>query len=1258
VAIELRILGPLEVLVDGRPVRLGGPKQRLLLTALLIQPNLTVSSDRLIDQLWSTGAPATAAKALQVHVSQARKLLPEGTVETRPSGYAVRVEPEGLDRDRFERLTADGMAKLAAGAIHPAAELLREALLLWRGPALADAQYEPFAQAEIVRLEELRLVCTEARIEADLVAGLRSDHIAELEGLVPAHPYRERLRGQLMRALYQTGRQAEALALYQETRELLLEELGIEPSQELKNLELAILRQDSSIGPTPAAVFSAPPEAPPPTTRTRKLVTVLCSDVTAGPERSLDPEAFDVFMAAELARAAQVVADHGGVAERVPGERLIGIFGVPVLHEDDATRAMKAALGIRGGLPGADGVAGQMAVRIGVASGEVVVPAGATESADVGGELVSTAARLALLALPGEIVVSELTCRLGPSNLETEALGEGRPDPALAIHSRRLVGVPARRPSVPDRRLVNREAELAQLRSIVERAFRECVPQLVTLVGEPGVGKSRLAAELAREFEQEATVLHGRCLPYGEGITYWPLREIVEQLGGRDRGALRELIRDEPDGGLIAERLEVALGVEAASVSTEEVFWAARRLFESLSRRRPVLALVEDLHWAEPTMLDLLEHVAARAAAAPLVLLCPARPELLDDRPALGAGRRQATSLWLEPLHPEHAAELLAETAPDLTTDERVRLEIAAQGNPLFLEQLALFVRERPRSETDPALPPTIRAILAARLERLGPGERAIVDAAAVIGTEFWMGAVLELLPAEARGNAQHHLDVLLRRELVEPHHSPVPAEDAFRFSHSLVQSVAYGSIPKTRRAEQHELFTDWAARRLGDRSAEIEEILGYHLEQAHRYRRETGDNDRALGERASRHLTAAGNRALMRDDLGAATNLLGRAAALLEPGSADRGFVEIDLAAAFSENGELQSARSVLDDVLSTASDALVQANARLEELHLRSLVEPSEAIRLIPAETDRLEPVLTEAGDSRGLCRLHKVRALARWADANARGSSEAWRESLRFAREAGNERERIDLLTWLASAALFGPTPVAQALDECAALLTQVHGHAFGEVGVLHPLAGLHAMAGDFSTAHQLLGRANAILEDVGRGMYWAVSHAEVLVSMLEGDFDAAERMLVAGAGRLEEIGERGFLSLTVGLLARVLLEQGRLEEARIHAERSRELAAPEDITAQLAWRGPLARTAVTGGHAGAELLAGEAVELAARTDLLCQQGDAFLDLAVVLELCDRSADARAAGEQAAAKYAEKGDVVSLAKAARFVDRMVRR
>ncbi len=627
----------------------------------------------------------------------------------------------------------------------------------------------------------------------------------------------------------------------------------------------------------------------------RKTVTLVFCDVTDSTQlgEQLDPEALRGVWSRYHDTARAVLERHGGTLEKFVGDAVLAVFGIPVVHEDDALRAVRAAVELRDELgrlndelERAFGV--RIGVRTGVHTGEVVAGDPAQGQAFATGDAVVVAQRLEAAAAPGEILVGDATLRLVRDAVSVEPMPlfalKGKAEP---VQTWRLLAVEpdtagiARRLDFP---LVGRQEELARLLAEFGRAVDERTCRIVTILGEPGVGKSRLAAELAAQAGGDSLVLEGRCLPYGDGITYWPLVEIVRRV---DLGAVLDA---DPGGEVAHARILEAIGRAEPRSRTDEIYAAVRRLLETLARGRPVLVVLDDVQWAEPAFLDLVEYLAGWSRGAPILVCCLARPDLADLRPAwAGAVVR------LSPLGPSDSRQLLENVGGPLDADAAAAVGRATGGNPLFLEEMLRMLVEdgvlverngvlHPLATVDSLpVPETVQAVLAARLDLLDPDDRAVLQRAAVIGQVFWWGAVADLTPPEQQGEVAGRLQSLVRRELIRPDVRTFAGEDGFRFGHILIRDAAYESTPKRLRADLHERFAGWAAERAGD-GTPLDEIIGHHLEQAHRLLLELGpggERGSALAARAADNLVRAGRRALARDDAHAAANLLGRAAQL-----------------------------------------------------------------------------------------------------------------------------------------------------------------------------------------------------------------------------------------------------------------------------------------------------------------------------------------------------------------------------------------
>jgi class 3 adenylate cyclase len=893
---DFRLLGPLEVREGDREVKLRGGKQRALLALLLINANRTLAIDWIVDELWGDEVPETAQKMVQIYVSQLRKMLPPEMLLTRPPGYALMLEHGRLDLHRFETGVTEARAALDEGRAGEAAVAFRKSLSLWRGPALAEFTSEPFAQPESARLEDLRLNALEGRLEADLQLGRHNDVAGELEALVARYPLREALRGQHMLALYRSGRQAEALAAYQDARHALADELGIEPSPALRELERLILQQDSSLAlappqavPSDATTVSVPArtafraaEAAP--EEMLKLVTVLFADV-AGSTRwaeTLHPEDARDLMADYFTAMAAEIRSEGGTIEKYIGDAIMAVFGVPTVHEDDAVRAVRAAWRMFERLRSwneARDPALTLEIRIGLSTGVVLASGVSGDDLHVTGDAVNTAARLQQAAEPGTIVVAERTARAVRSHFELGALpaplalkGQSEALAAWLVEGYRETGEAGDIPSITAP-LVGRDHELAVLRTTFDHVRRESRPALLTVIGDAGVGKSRLVREFLSPLEGEAKVLIGRCLPYGEGVTLWPLAEMLKS----EAGLLDTDLSDEASAK-IARLVEASIEPElagdrartaAALASTLglrppgdplgsldprdlylELVGAWRALLASLGRQAPLLAVVEDLHWADPTMLGVLDELAERVDG-PIVFLCTARSDLLRSRPDWGGGRRNFSSLPLDPLSSEESARLVSflPGVDDLPAGLRLRILERAGGNPFYLEEIirhlindGLLVWEGQRWRArrgieEVEIPDNVHAVVLARLDLLAPDEKRVAQRAAVVGRVFWDGAIARLVRVDDLDGA---LQTLRRREFVlERLSSSIPGYREYVFKHVLIRDVAYASLPRAERGRAHAETAAWIEQTRGERTAELAEPLAHHYDAAYSFLRE-----------------------------------------------------------------------------------------------------------------------------------------------------------------------------------------------------------------------------------------------------------------------------------------------------------------------------------------------------------------------------------------------------------------------------------
>ncbi len=855
-----------------------------------------------------------------------------------------------------------------------------------------------------------------------------------------------------------------------------------------------------------------------------------------------------------------------------------------------------AAVEMRDALP-ALGLRG----RIGVNTGEVVT---GTEERLATGDAVNVAACFEQAAAAGEVLIGEAAHALVRDAVVAEPVEplelKGKAEPVPAFRLVAVLDTPERSHAS---RFVGRERELALITDAWQRAQTESCCELLTVVGDAGVGKSRLVAEALATIGARA--VRGRCLPYGEGITYWPVVEIVKQLAVL------------PSDPFAAAPIRSLLGESDLGTSGDEIAWAFRKLLEE---QAPLVCVFDDVQWGEETFLDLLESMAVLSTGAPLLLLCMARPELIERRSSW------PTPLRLEPLAPDQADALIGDAVSGAL---RGRIAQAAGGNPLFISEMLAMAADH--VEVD--VPPTLRALLAMRLDQLDEPERRVLERGSVEGEIFHRGAVQALAPEETQVTIR--LAALVRRQLVHPDRAQLAGDDGYRFRHLLIRDAAYEALPKGVRADLHARFAAWLEDR-GRDLVELDELVGYHLEQAVRYRDELGQSDPALSLRAGDRLAAAGRRALWRSDDRAAARLLARALELTRSLRLDVN-LELDLAQAFL--ADPQQAASVAEQAAeraAAADDAAAEA--------LASAVAGLYRGQLTPTSPDELEalalralPLLEQAGDHAGLAHVWNVLG---FGVANGRSRLEdmarASEEALRHARLAG--RWQSPNISFLEAALAAGPRPANEAL----AMLERLE-ETPSPVSALCR-AWFLAMLGRFDDAWPLAEQSYARYgEQAGS---WVGDWIMAEIATLADDHEDASRRLTNVCEWLEASGQLGFLSTYAPMLGRELCALGRYDEAAETARLGRQAVEEHDIGAQALWRQVQARVhASRGEHAKAEPLAREAVEMLGETDALPAQGDALFDLAEVLDAAGRREQAANALREALECY-ERKQLVPLA------------
>ena len=1052
---------------------------------------------------------------------------------------------------------------------------------------------------------------------------------------------------------------------------------------------VASVQAPPPVGPTfatPALDASPPPVAPvaPPTatlppSEVRKFVTLVFTDLkdSTALTASIDAEAMNEIKGRYFAAMAAEIERHGGKVEKNVGDAIMAVFGLIRAHEDDALRGVRAAAGMVDTLGTLNeefdryyGV--RLTVRTGVNTGEVVANTDPNATTNLAtGDAVNVAARLEQNAPANEVLIGEITHALVKDHVEAERVeltlkGKAEPVPAYRLLS---VRSPTAAQPLQDSPFVGREFEMDILGGSFAQAVESRGARIVTVIGDAGVGKTRLIGDFLRRMSAGATVVRGRCLAYGDGITFWPLTEIVRQAAkiveddppDSARAKIAGLVDDVDDREAIVDRVASAVGLSDRSFAVADLFWGARRLLESQAVSQPLIVFVDDIHWAEDTFLDFLVHLVAAVKDRPILILCSARPELLDDH-AEWTEQPSVERIDLQPLgvaDVEAMIDRLLGTA-DLPSDTRARVVEAAEGNPLYVEQMVSMVQERGGGEI--VVPPTINALLAARLDNLTREERAVVEPASVIGLVFAEAAVEAMVPQLLMPTVPIHLSDLDRKKFVHP--LPGEEDPLFRFHHGLVRDAAYQSLLKRARATLHERFVAWAEpiNRERGREAEFEEILGYHLEQAVRYRSELGPLDAGgieLASRAANKLGSAGRRAIARGDIPAAANLLRRATALLDENSALRIDLVIDLADVLLEDGDFAGSLQAINDAADAAQRTGNVRLARHAELarHSHTLYGSEEYANsaAVLADTEQAIAWFESDGDLPGLSAALQLLAALHGTAGRYEEAAAANLRVIASAKKLGDSRSQFSGAVGYAVSSLHGPTPVGEAIRECEALGRDVAGSRRAEALLLGVLGQLSAMAGESGEARERSAKGRAMLVELGPSVLaLSTSIGSARVELLADDPAAAEALLSQDLEALEAIGERYFRSTVAGLHAHALIALGQLERAAVSVELARELADPDDLEAQILWRSAEGKVLATRGEAAeAVRLAEEAVQLASQTVDIVLHADALLDLGTVMQTLGRNEEAGPPMREALLRYERKGSVAAVLRTRRMLE-----
>ncbi|HEX7311928.1 MAG TPA: adenylate/guanylate cyclase domain-containing protein [Gaiellaceae bacterium] len=992
----------------------------------------------------------------------------------------------------------------------------------------------------------------------------------------------------------------------------------------------------------------------------RKVVTVLFCDVTSSTAlgERLDPESLRRVMARYFEVASDVIERHGGTVEKFIGDAVMAVFGVPVVHEDDALRAVRAAADLQPALrelntelEAAYGV--RLALRTGLNTGEVVT---GTAERLATGDAVNVAARLEQAAQPGEVVLGGDTVRLVKDAVDVEPLApldlKGK---AKAVPAYRLVAVrpgdPAdRRPTVA---MVGRERQQRLLDDAFANVVGERSCHLFTVLGTAGVGKSRLVAEFLERLDT-ATVIGGRCLSYGEGISYWPVTAAVKELLGPAPGErLAELGLDPATASALAP----ILGQQTLASSPEEIAWAVRKLFETAAAERPLVVVFDDLHWGQPVFLDLVEHIADFSRNASILMICMARPELLDRRPAWGGGKLNAVNVLLEPLAPAETDRLIDEllSGEGIRQSLRDRILENAAGNPLFVgEMVAMLAETRDGNEsTEVVVPPTIQALLASRLDQLDAAERGVLERGSVEGQVFHRGAVVALAPEEQQVDGR--LMTLVRKDLVRPEQSMHAGDDAYRFRHLLIRDAAYEALPKATRAELHARFAAW----LEDHApqlVELDEVVGYHLEQSFRYRAELGALDeavRSLAPRAAERLLAAAIRAGVRGDLAAAESLALRAVGLAEPGSASHREALLELSRVFQSRVDAERARDTLNELFAAAElagDERSLYRARLIWIELMIEQDPTQTMDAGLAEAEEAARELERLGDDEGVA--WALRLTGNFLDWSGRSTDadRAYVRALEYAERADSPAQVAEMLLWNAWSLWWGPIPADEGIERTSEIIERASGNPHIAAVAMVMRGCLKGMRGEFGEARSDVAAGRARLQEMNRASAWAgTAMVDADLELLAGDAAAAARALEAAYESMRSRAKTGYVATIVGFRAAASLDLGREDEALAFADETAKIAQPDDFE-------PLARQSCVrarvlarrGDHEGAAEAIKAAIALTESTEYPFLREYVAMSAAEVARLAGRLNEERAALEEALRLAELKGDVVTAAKA----------
>jgi predicted ATPase/class 3 adenylate cyclase len=1044
-----------------------------------------------------------------------------------------------------------------------------------------------------------------------------------------------------------------------------------------------------------------------------KLVTVVFCDVVGSTAlgRKLGELLTQRVMDRYGETVRRVLGGAGGSVGKRHGDGFMAAFGIPELHEDDALRAVRAADELRVALGElAEEVRSdhglELRVRTGINTGNVLVHDAGTIEEEITGDAVNLAKRFEEAAAADEILLGAETYRLVADAIQAESVAaltvDGMPEPQEVW---RLLHVLRDRPGRAPRLaapMVGRGLEGELLLRMFERVVAEQSCHLVSVLGSAGIGKSRLVDEFVDGLGERATVLRAHCSAMGDSVTVWPLVEIVRQAAGISptdppdaaQARLAELVAGESRGEVVIERVAQMLGFGHEAGISEDTFWALQRLLETLARRRPLVVVIDDLQSADEILLDAMERLTDYARETPIMLLCIARPdELFPRRGHWPGGRLNTFSFLLSPLGEREGQELVGHLLGG-RVDPAVQAHIGewAQGQPLIVEELVANLLDDGRLESDNGrwilrsadwagtkdgpsrkrpVPTSIQALLLARLERLDPRWRALVESAAVVGEQFHAGDVQGLSPVSTRVEVEAGLTELVRLDLVRYDHSPasVPlppgSGDGYRFRHTMIQTVAYQRMPDDRRSSLHERYADWLERQTEDRRSQFDELVGHHFYEAYRYasRLEPGaERTVELARRAGERYAAAGQRAAIRGDTGLVRAWLGRSMRLLPADHPDRLQSLQPLADALQVSGKLDEAARAYQELARSAravGDERLAMHATVGRLHVTALHDPEQFLSDVRDQVELAIPVFDRLEDRLGLAKCAYLLAYLDWTRGKLKLAATAAERALGFAREADDPFWSATILGLQSLILYWGPTRLDLVDKRLRETLIEAErtGMRSLEATTRMVLARVVASRGNLEEARRLVDSADEIAVDLEHSLTQAAECiSRALVDLLGDELADAEATLEEGYRQLERMGGTGHRAVVAAMLARVTLLRGSTERAEELTRVCERIAAAGQLDVQVKWRSIRAIALARGGQPEqAERLAREAVYEADSTDQPDSRAEARVDLSEVLLLDGRRGEAARELTRAIALYEEKGNEMAERRARRLLDRI---